>query len=230
MLVMETIHHESAGARDNARSPSSTRNVMTNHPITPLIRLRPAINWLIACMVSVWVCGFLCSLIATPQKWNGDKTPWLEGVFALGFFVVACYCLRSAFKEYKEALPALRADRPIDFSLPAFPKPATRQPINPPNASLLPEQLRVRLETLLQTFQAELAFVEDQVEVEPKDVVQIIRDFARLPGRSSELQAVRLRGIDSKEIKPAHRGEFPADNAAIEFEFAGKNHTMTFVM
>ena len=83
---------------------------MFKHPVSAAFRLLPALCWLIAAAVCAWMSARLSLLLLTPDKWDVPDRPWPELVFVCGFVGVAIYSVRMAYKEYKEALPAIRAD------------------------------------------------------------------------------------------------------------------------
>jgi hypothetical protein len=78
---------------------------------------------------------------------------------------------------------------------------------------------------------ANLTFFVDQFEYRAEDAVDMVREFARLCGRSAGLGAVvRVKGIDGGEVVPAGRGTFPPHNARVEFELDGRPRVVSFVM
>jgi hypothetical protein len=64
-------------------------------------------------------------------------------------FAVAAYSARAAYQEHKEALPALRADRPITLGLPRRLRPKPLTPTRYP----LSEALRAELRNLIATLE-----------------------------------------------------------------------------
>jgi hypothetical protein len=75
-----------------------------------------------------------------------------------------------------------------------------------------------------------LAFFIDQCEYRAEDAAEMVREFARLCGKSAVLgAAIRVRGIDGGEIAPAD-GSSPPPNARVEFQLDGRPHVVHFVM
>lgn len=70
---------------------------MRRHPISALVRLLPALLWLAAMVIT------LAMAVSLYLQFGKAPVP-------LGFVIVAIYSARTAYKEYKEVLPALRAD------------------------------------------------------------------------------------------------------------------------
>lgn len=233
----------------------------------------PAAAWVGAFAVCVWGLLQLSPILLTPDKWHHPEKLWLELVFVCGFVAVTLYCARMAFKEYKEAMPGIRADRPLL----TWPRPRPKLVV--PRFAL-PEPQRIQLQTAFATLLAtgvlrteevtfaelvdcaetlddysqedcsearvifnvlsmlhadgrqfqNLAFVDDQVEVEAEDILTIVREFARLAGQADRLQALRLKGIDGGEIVLARGGELPPDNAVVEFQLGSRQCAVPFVM
>jgi len=250
-----------------------THGPMFKHPVSAAFRLLPALCWLIAAAVCTWMSARLSLLLLTPDKWDVPDRPWPELVFVCGFVGVAIYSVRMAYKEYKEALPAIRADVPlwpptprrpdVDTVPKRFPLPeAQRIQLQTVHATLVATSVLhpadVQLEELIESTETmddfsaadcseafivfnvlwtlratqrhfqNLAFVKEHLE--EHDVLAIVHDFARLAGRTDQLQSVRLQGMGGGPVVPARRGEFPTDNAVIEVELAERRIGLTFVM
>jgi hypothetical protein len=75
-----------------------------------------------------------------------------------------------------------------------------------------------------------LALIADQVEVDERSVLAIVRDLARLAGQAQHVHALKLKGIDGGAIALARRGELPPDNAIVEFQLGTRPCTVPFVM
>jgi hypothetical protein len=64
---------------------------------------------------------------------------------------------------------------------------------------------------------ANLTFFIDQCEYRAEDAVGMVREFARLSGKSASIGAVvRVKGIDGGEVVPAGRASFPPHNARVD--------------
>ena len=109
-----------------------THGPMYKHPVSAAVRLLPALCWLIAAAVCAWMSARLSLLLLTPDKWDVPDRPWTELAFVCGFVGVAVYSVRMAYKEYKEALPAIRADQPLWPPLPRRPRPRPLPPRSRP--------------------------------------------------------------------------------------------------
>jgi len=114
----------------------------------------------------------LIPLLLAPAKWQQPGKPWLELLFLGGFVAVAVYCVRMAYKEYKEALPALRADRPLFERRQPKPKYVpTRYP--------LPEKQKIQLQTAFATLVATGALHADDVTFEEVvDCAETLDDYS----------------------------------------------------
>lgn len=75
-----------------------------------------------------------------------------------------------------------------------------------------------------------LAFFAVQVEIDKADVLEMVSEFARLSGQSQLLGTVRVRGVGGGAIVPARGGEFPPDNAQLEFTLGTRRYVVPFVM
>jgi hypothetical protein len=72
----------------------------------------------------------------------------------------------------------------------------------------------------------DLAFFPDMVETTDDDPLDMVRELARLTGQSDSLRGLRFRMTGAI----AGRGEFPPQNAVVEFELSGRAHVVPFVM
>jgi hypothetical protein len=124
---------------------------MYKHPVSALVRLFPSIAWVGVCVMCLWMPVGLYLQLFTPGRWNDPGKAVPEALLLLGFIAVAVYGARMARKEYKEALPALRADTPIRIGL-----PITRrtQRAYTPTTYLLKEELRIELRRIIESLQA----------------------------------------------------------------------------
>src|SRR5688572_22668265 len=91
---------------------------MYKHPVSALVRLFPSIAWVGVCVMCLWMPVGLYLQLFTPGRWNEPGKAVPEALLLLGLIAVAVYGARMARKEYREALPALRADAPIRIGLP----------------------------------------------------------------------------------------------------------------
>lgn len=137
-----------------------THGPMYKHPFSAAVRLLPALCWLVAAAVCVWMPVRLSLLLLTPDKWNLPDKPWLELLFVCGFVAVALYSVRMAYKEGKEALPAVRADQPL------WPPRARPEPKQPPLRYPLPEAQKIQLQTAHATLIATGVLRADDVTLE----------------------------------------------------------------
>lgn len=113
---------------------------MYKHPISAFLRVLPAVSWLAACAVALWMP--LRLFLYPPTR------TWPYAFILLGFVAVAIYSARMAYKEYKEALPALRADQPIRLGLARRRRPPPFTPTRYPLSETLRAELRQVIETL----------------------------------------------------------------------------------
>jgi hypothetical protein len=122
---------------------------MLKHPISAFFRLFPSLAWLVACAVTLWMLASLYVSMHAQDRWNDLGTVWPYIFILLGFVAVAIYAARMAHKEYKEALPALRADTPIRLGL-LMPRrrPQPFAPTRHPLSDALRAELRKLIETL----------------------------------------------------------------------------------
>lgn len=123
---------------------------MLKHAISAFFRLFPTVGWLAACAVALWVPATLYLYMQARGRWSDLGKAWPDALMLLGFVAVAIYAARRARKEYKEALPALRADTPIRLGLlmPRRPRPFT------PTRYPLSDTLRAELRKLIETLQS----------------------------------------------------------------------------
>lgn len=77
---------------------------------------------------------------------------------------------------------------------------------------------------------ANLTFLPDQCEMETKDAVTMVQEFARLAGRSKELGEVVIKAVGGGKLVPARGGEFPPPNAIAEFTLGTRTCTLPFVL
>ena len=75
---------------------------------------------------------------------------------------------------------------------------------------------------------ANLAFFSDQVEVDPWYLVEMVEEVARLAGRD-DLTDIKVRGVDSKFVDFARRGQFGPDNAVVAFTLDGVSQRVPFL-
>jgi hypothetical protein len=147
---------------------------MYKHPVSAAVRLLPALCWLIAAAVCAWMSARLSLLLLTPDKWDVPDRPWTELAFVCGFVGVAVYGVRMAYKEYKEALPAIRADQPL---WPPLPRRPTADDV--PTRHPLPEAQRIQLQTVHATLIATNVLHSSDVELEEIfDGAETIDDFS----------------------------------------------------
>ncbi len=135
---------------------------MLKHPISAFFRLFPVLAWLVACAVTLWTLASLSLSMHAQGRWNDLARAWPEALLLLGFGGVALYAARMAHKEYKEALPALRADKPIRLGglLPPRPQPFT------PTRHPLSDALRAELLNLIETLQGAGMLQPGEVTIE----------------------------------------------------------------
>lgn len=133
---------------------------MYKHPISAFFRLFPALAWLAACAVTLWMP---LRLHLSPEgRWSDLTKAWPDALMLLGFVAVAIYAARMAYKEYKEALPALRADTPIRLGLPLRRRP---QPFTPTRYPLS-DSLRAELHKLIETLQSAGMLLSGEVAID----------------------------------------------------------------
>jgi hypothetical protein len=115
---------------------------MYKHPISAFFRVLPAVSWLTACGIALWM----------PLRLFLDPAlrTWPYSFMLLGFVAVAIYAARMAYKEYQAALPALRADQPIRLGLPRRRRPQPFTPTRHP----LSETLRAEVRRLIESLQS----------------------------------------------------------------------------
>jgi hypothetical protein len=89
---------------------------------------------------------------------------WPDALVVLGFVAVAVYAARMAYQQYKEALPALRADIPITIRL-GLPLRRRPQPFTPPRYPLS-DTLRAELQKLIETLQSAGMLVSGEVAID----------------------------------------------------------------
>lgn len=77
---------------------------------------------------------------------------------------------------------------------------------------------------------ANMAFFPDSVEMRETDIFLYVEEFARLTHQEDSLRRLRLQGFDGGPVQLAKRGEFPGNNACIEFELRGIEHRCAFTM
>jgi hypothetical protein len=123
---------------------------MLKHPISAFFRLFPTLGWLAACAVALWVPATLYLNLQARGRWTDLGKAWPDALMLLGFVAVAIYAARMAHKEYKEELPALRADKPIRLG-PLLPR--RRPPPFTPTRYPLSETLRTELRKLIETLE-----------------------------------------------------------------------------
>jgi hypothetical protein len=75
-----------------------------------------------------------------------------------------------------------------------------------------------------------LAFFPTQMETREDDIVEMVREMARLAGQADRLRAVTVKSMDDGQLVFASEGEFPSPNAKIEFELDGQLSVVAFVM
>lgn len=121
---------------------------MHKHPISAFFRLLPALGWLAACAVALWMPMRLYLSLDTKGPWSDLTKAWPDALMLLGFVAVAIYSAHRAYKEYQEALPALRADTPIRLGLPLRPRPQRFTPTRYPLSATLRAELHRLIETL----------------------------------------------------------------------------------
>ena len=121
---------------------------MLKHPISAFFRLFPMLAWLAACAVTLWMPASLYVSMQAQGRWNDLGKAWPSALLLLGFVAVAIYAARMAHKEYKEALPALRADTPMRLGLPLRRRPPPFTPTRSPLSDTLRTELRKLIETL----------------------------------------------------------------------------------
>lgn len=121
---------------------------MYKHPISAFFRLLPALSWLAACTIAVWVPLRLSLNMHAEGRWGDVARGWPDALMLLGFVAVAIYAARMAYKEYKQALPALLADTPIGLGLPLRWRPQPFTPTRYPLSDTLRAELHKLIETL----------------------------------------------------------------------------------
>jgi hypothetical protein len=159
----------------------------------------------------------------TPGRWNDPGKAVPEALVLLGLILVAVYSARMARKEYREALPALRADAPIRIGLPI--SRHTRQTFTPTTYPLK-EELRIELRRIIATLQTAEVLRSDEVPLE--DVIacaETLDDYSEM-----DVYAVMhvLRALRSQRERPFANLAFfaeqvetdEADAIAIIREFA----------
>jgi hypothetical protein len=135
---------------------------MYKHPVSALVRLFPSIAWIGVCVLCLWMPIRLYLTLFIPGRWNDPGKAAPEVLMLLGFIALAIYAARMARKEYREALPALRADVPIRIGLPITRRPRTFTPTTHP----LNEELRIKLRRIIETLQSAAVLQPDEVQLE----------------------------------------------------------------
>ena len=143
---------------------------MLKHPISAFLRLFPWLAWLATCAITLWFTASLYLDMRAQARWSDLGKAWPYAFILIGFVAVAIYAARMAHKEYKEVLPALRADTPIRLGL-LMPRrrPQPFAPTRYPLSDTLRAELRKLMETLtsagmLQPAEATLEEIVDRAE------------------------------------------------------------------
>ncbi len=74
-----------------------------------------------------------------------------------------------------------------------------------------------------------LAFFQIQVEMNHDSIVAMVRDIARLAGQADALRTINV-GSSNGQPAFAREDAFPSSNAQVEFELAGRQYVVPFVM
>lgn len=133
---------------------------MYKHPVSALVRLFPSLAWVGVCVICLWAPVSLYLRLFTPGRWNDPGKAVPEAVVLLGFIALAIYGARMARKEYREVLPALRADAPIRIGL-----PITRHTFTPTTYPLK-EELRIELWRIIEILQTAEVLQPGEVQLE----------------------------------------------------------------
>lgn len=151
---------------------------MYKHPVSALVRLFPSLAWVGVCVISLWMPVRLYLQLFTPGRWNDPGKAVPEALVLLGFVAVAVYGARMARKEYKEALPALRADAPIRIGLPIT---RHKRQTFTPTTHPLEEELRIELRRIIEILRAAEVLQSDEVQFE--DVIacaETVDDYSEM--------------------------------------------------
>lgn len=179
---------------------------MYKHPVSALVRLLPSLAWVGVCVICLWMPISLSLQLFTPDRWDDPGKAAPEALFLLGFIAVAIYGARMAHKEYKEALPALRADRPISIGLPTIRQP---QRTITPTTYPLTEKLRSELQRIIEILQAAEVLQPGEVQLEEViECAETLDDFSEM-----DLYAVMnvLQALQSQGKRPFANLAFVAD-------------------
>lgn len=158
---------------------------MLKHPISALVRLLPALMWLVV----IAYCGTFSLSVLANQALGANEWSALYILFALGFLAVAVYGAIQAYREFKRVLPALRADTPIRIGFPRKRRPPAYVPTRHPMAEALRGKLRQMIEGLegagaLQTgevaFDDVLLCAEMDDEYSDIDIYNVVRVLSAL--------------------------------------------------
>jgi len=121
---------------------------MYKHPISAFFRLLPALSWLAACAAAVWIPLTLYLHRRTEGRWSDVTKAWPDALVLLGCVAAAVYAARMSRKEYREALPALRAETPIRLGLSLRWRSQPFTPTRYPLSDALRAELHMLIEAL----------------------------------------------------------------------------------
>lgn len=180
--------------------------MIPKHPFSALVRLLPALLWLGACGVFVWLFLRLFGGVR-----SNPAGTWLDTLFVYAFLALAAFALRMAYKEFLSELPALRADQPLLLARPRRlhnPSAPVRYPLPQPLQERLQEILGV-LETagILQPGEVSLGEIIGLAEVNDEYESIDIVDVAGL-----------LQGLASQRSRPFVNLALAADQFEV-YEF-----------
>lgn len=177
------------------------------HPISAFFRLLPTLSWLAACAVALWVPARLSLYMQARGRWSDLGEAWPYALMLLGFVAVAIYSARMAHKEYRDALPALRADTPIRLGLLMRRR---RPPPFTPTRYPLSETLRAELRKLIETLQS--AGMLQPAEVAIDEVIERAETFDEWSQVDLYMAMHVLHVLESERGRPfTNIAFFPAD-------------------
>jgi hypothetical protein len=206
-LVLDgDVQHHSVCAQEEAHL---THGYMYKHPFSAAIHMLPAASWIGAFAVCAWPAVRLSPLLLAPDTWHQTQKPWFALLFFCGFVAVAIYCVRMAYKEYKEALPALRADRPL-----LEPQQPNRKYV--PTRYPLAETQKIQLQTAFATLLATGVLRADEVTFEELvDCAEMLDDYSRWDCSEAIVVFNVLSALHS-DGRQFHNLAFVADQVEVE--------------
>jgi hypothetical protein len=190
---------------------------MRKHPVSAIVRLLPSFLWICACVFFLWKAAELLWGDA-----GGSESTWYATLFAFVLLALTAFGIRMAYKEYKDAQYALKADIPILTRLPKVRRkrdqPPTRYPLAEPLRVKASEMLDALLTTgVLQPGEVPLEALIDGLEREDEFQDLDIYDVARVLGG---LAATRGQPFANLAFFTHHGEVFEADIVTMVREFA----------